>query len=166
MPFVLLGCQQETPSPAELAHKALQSDDPAEQERAAVDLAQLGSNKELDPQIRDEAKQQLRHLLDKTQSPLVRKACIHGLGSLWDYESMPAMLDALDDESEAVRSAASVTVERMMSVTLAGFGYKFSDPAQKRAPAVKRIRADWETKRDSPVFIKWRERLKAKAESS
>lgn len=155
------GCQRP-PSPAELAQKALEAASPEEQELAAVELAQLASDNEQKPPLREEAREHLRRVLAESQSPPVRLACIRGLASEWDYQSMPALLDALDDESELVRSDAAMAVERMMSVTLKGFGYQYNDPPAKRAPAIKRIRQDWEKKRDSPIFIKWRKRLKEK----
>ena len=155
------GCQRP-PSPAELAQKALEAASEEEQELAAVELAQLASDKELGPQLREEAREHLRRVLAETQSLPVRSACIRGLASEWDYQSMPALLDALDDESEVVRSDAAMAVQRMMSVNLKGFGYQYDDPPARRAPAIKRIREDWDKKRDSPIFIKWRKRLKEK----
>ncbi|MHC4180062.1 MAG: HEAT repeat domain-containing protein [Planctomycetota bacterium] len=161
----ILGCQQP-PSPDELAQKALNAADPEEQESAAVELAAVANNEELEPQLREKAKIGLRKVLAESQSPPVQAACLQGLSSQWDYESMPAFLDALDHESDLIRSRAVATVERMMSVDLGGFGYRYTDPPAIRAAAIQRIRQDWEKKRDQPVFIKWRERLKEKHQQS
>ncbi len=161
--LAVLGCQRP-PSPEGLAQKALEAATPEEQELAAVELVRVASDEELGPQVREEAREHLRHVLAKSQSPPVRLACVRGLGSQWDYQGMPVLLDALDDESDLVRSGAAMAVERMMSVDLASprYQYQYADPPAKRAPAIKRIRQDWDKKRDSPIFIKWRKRLKEK----
>ena len=157
----LFGCQK-APSPDELAQRALQAATPEEQEQAAVELARVANDDQLRRPLREKAKEHLRRVLAESQSAPVRAACLQGLSSLWDYESMPAFLDALNDESDLIRSRAAATVERMMSLDLAGLGYRYDDPPAKRAAAVKRVRQDWEQKRDQPVFIRWRERLKEK----
>jgi HEAT repeat protein len=156
------GCGQGPPSPTELAQQALQADTETDQELAAVKLAEMAGKNDLQPQLREEVKQQLRRVLGESQSPQVRAACIQGLASQWDYESMPALMDALDDPSDLVRGRARVAIERMMSVDLGSFGYKYDDPSAKRAAAIQRIRNDWEIKRDQPVFQNWMERLKKK----
>ena len=157
----ILGCQRP-PSPDDLAQKALKAATPEEQESAAVELAAVANDEELQPQLREKAKINLREVLAQSQSPPVQAACIQGLSSQWDYESMPVFLDGLDHESDLIRGRAAAAVERMMSVDLGGFGYHYTDPPAKQAPAIKRIRQDWEKKRDSPIFIKWRKRLKEK----
>jgi len=157
--LALAGCQQ-APSPGELARKALEAATADQQELAAVELAEVTNNKELEPQVREEARQCLRRVLGESKSPPVRVACIQGLASQWDYESMPAFLDALDDESDLVRSRAAVTLERMMSVNLKGFGYHDRDPSATRVAAIERIREYWEEKRESPIFINWMKKKK------
>jgi len=160
--LALVGCQQP-PSPDELAQEALEAATAGEQELAAVKLAEVANDNQLQPQLRQQAKQCLQRVLKESRSPQVRAACIQGLSSLWDYDSMPAFLDALGDESDLVRGRAVVTIERMMSVSLAGFGYRYDDPSAKRAPAIERVRKEWDTTRDSPIMKKWRERLKEKS---
>jgi uncharacterized protein (UPF0147 family) len=162
MLLAIPGCGERPPSPADLAQQALQAATAADQEQAAVTLAEVAGNDALQRQLREEARQQLRRVLGESQSPQVRAACIQGLASQWDYESMPALLDALDDSSDLVRGRARVAIERMMSVDLGSFGYKYDDPSAKRAAAIQRIRNDWEIKRDQPVFQNWMERLKKK----
>ncbi len=134
------------PSPEQLARQALEAPTPDEQEVAAVRLAGLGKP----------AKQHLRRVLSQSQSPEVRAACIGGLAVQWDYDSMPAFLDALDDDSELVRGRAGRAVERMMSVD---FDYRYDDPPEKRAAAVKRFREHWKEFRDSEILEYWKERL-------
>lgn len=157
----MMGCQQ-APSPDELAQKALEAATSEEQELAAVELARVANDNQLSSQLREEARKHLRRVMAESQSSPVRLACIQGLASVWDYDSMAVFLEALDDESDLIRSRAGATIERMMSVSLADFGYRYGDPPAQRAAAIKRVREDWDQKRDSPVFIRWRERLKAK----
>jgi uncharacterized protein (UPF0147 family) len=148
------GCQQ-APSPTDLAQEALQAATAEDQEAAAVKLAEVANDPQLDRQVCDEARQALRRVLKESSAPTVRAACIQGLSSQWDYESMPAFIDALDDPSEVVRGSAAVALERMMSVTLKGFRYDYRDPPAARAAAVKRIREYWDQTRESPIFINW-----------
>ena len=161
MLLVITGCQQ-APSPDELAQKALEAATPEEQELAALELASVANDEQLSSQLREEARKHLRRVMAESQSPAVRLACIQGLASVWDYESMPVFLDALDDKSDLIRSSAAAAVERMMSADFDVFGYRYNDPPGQRAAAIKRIRQDWEKRRDSPAFIGWRERLKEK----
>ena len=156
--LVMPGCQR-APSPDELAQQALKAASPDEQELAAVALAQLANDDELKPQFREKAKQHLRTVLAESPAAPVRAACIQGLASQWDYESMPALLDALDDESSVVRSRAGVAVERMMSVD---FGFRHDDPPAMRQDTAKRLRGHWETWRESANFENWTKRLKEK----
>lgn len=135
------------PSPEQLARQALEAPTSDEQEVAAVRLAQLGKP----------AREHLRRVLSESQSPEVRGACIRGLAVLWDYDSMPAFLDALDDDSELVRGRAGTAVKRMMSS--ADYGYRSDDPPEKRAAAVKRFRAHWKEFRDSEILENWKKRL-------
>ena len=134
------------PSPEQLARQALEAPSSDEQEVAAVQLAQLGRP----------AREHLQRVLSQSQSPQVRAACIRGLAVQWDYDSMPAMLDALDDESQWVRGRAVEAVERMMS---RNFNYQSDDPADKRAAAAFRIREHWEEFRDSEILDNWKKRL-------
>jgi hypothetical protein len=156
----LVGCRQQAPSPGDLTREALEAATDDQQELAAVKLAEVANDEKLEPEVRAEARQCLRRVLGESKSPTVRVACIQGLASQWDYESMPAFLDALDDESELVRSRAVVTLERMMSVNLKGFGYDDRDPSAKRADAIARIRDYWDEKRETPIFINWMKRKK------
>ncbi len=133
-------------SPEELVQVALEAPDASEQEAAAAELAQLG----------EPARDQLRHVLAESRSPGVRAAVIQGLGKLWDYESMPSLLDAMEDPSAVVRGRAAVVVERMMSVDC---GFRAADPPEARAKVVEELREQWENFRTSPIFAKWKKRL-------
>jgi uncharacterized protein (UPF0147 family) len=152
--WTVSGCQQ-APSPADLAREALQAATADEQELAAVTLEHMANDPELDRPLRDEVRQALRQVLKESSAPAVRAACIRALSSQWDYQSMPAFLDALDDPSEVVRGLAAAALEHMMSVTLKGFGYDYRAPPATQAAAIKRIRDYWDEKRESPIFINW-----------
>jgi hypothetical protein len=134
-----------TASPEELAEVALNSSDQQEQVTAAKELSDLG-----EPAI-----EQLRRVLAESDIPGVRAAVITGLANQRDYDSMPKLLDALEDPSLLVRSRAGATVRRMLP-TDHGFGA--ADPPERRAEVVKRLRAEWERFRESPLMKKWRER--------
>lgn len=144
------------PSPEQLARQALEAPDAQDRETAAVRLAELANRNEVDRSWRQEAKQQLRRVLAKSPSPPVRAACILGLASQWDYQSMPALLEALDDRSALVRGRAAMAVRRLLSVN---FGYHHDDPPEKRRQAKKRICDHWETMCDSPLMQTWNKRL-------
>jgi hypothetical protein len=97
-----------TASPQALARNALEAAGTDERELAAVELARVANNSQLPASVRAEATQHLRAVLTESQSPPVRAACIQGLASRWDYDSMPAPVDALDDPSDLVRTGAAV----------------------------------------------------------
>jgi hypothetical protein len=97
-----------TASPQKLARNALEAAGADERELAAVELEQVANNSQLPASVRAEATQHLRAVLTESQSPPVRAACIQGLASRWDYDSMPAPVDALDDPSDLVRTRAAV----------------------------------------------------------
>ena len=110
----ILGCQRP-PSPDELAQEALKAATPEEQESAAVELAAVANDEELQPPLREKAKINLREVLAESQSPMAQAACLQGLSSQWAYESMPAFLDALDHESDLVRSRAVAAVDKLLA---------------------------------------------------
>jgi len=142
-----LGGHRRKRSPEELARLALESVDLQERELAAVELAQLGRP----------ATEHLRRVLAEADSPRVRAPAIRGLAAQWDYDSMPALLDALDDPSLVVRGRAGVAVARMMSVD---FDFRADAPAEQRQAIVKRFREQWEWMRDSAALKRWKKRLK------
>lgn len=140
----ILGCQRP-PSPEELARQALEASSPGDQEVAAVRLAELGA----------EAKEHLQQVLAESQSPAVRAACIRGLAAQRDYDSMPAFLDALDDESELVRGRAGVAVQELLG---ADFGYRHNAPPKQRKAKIKQLRQEWERVKDSEAMQQWKGR--------
>jgi hypothetical protein len=136
---------ERRPSPDQLARQALEAATPAEQEVAAVRLAELGTD----------AKDHLRQVLTESQSAAVRAACIRGLAAQWDYDTMPMLLDALEDPSPLVRGRAGVAVQRLLG---ADFGFRCDDPPEKRGMVVKRLRQEWERVKDTPAMQQWQRR--------
>lgn len=150
---------QRRPSPEELARRALEAPTAGEQEVAAVRLAQLAGDNQVEGPVRKEAGEHLRRVLANSQSPPVRAACLVGLASQWDYDSMPVFLEALEDSSPLVRGSAETAVRRMLSVDLNHFNYRHDDPPEKRQQAVKLIAEYWEQMRDSPLLRSSKKRL-------
>ncbi len=136
-------------SPKELADTALMADDPQQRESAAAQLIRHGGL----------ARNELRRVLVESDTPEVRAACIQSLAALQDYESMGAMLDALEDSSAMVRARAGQAVDRLLG---ANYGFRYSDPPAQRAAQVKFLRKEWEQYQDSEVFRQYIERLKRK----
>jgi HEAT repeat protein len=129
------------PSAEKLAGVAL-SGDPDERQEAALMLIALG----------DPAVPLMRRVLRQSEAPEVRAAMIQGLIGQYDYASMPAILDALDDESPLVRMRAAPAVLKLLCFDVS---YSSDDPPEKRREAVKACRQRWETMLKMP-------RMKAK----
>ena len=119
------------PSPESLAEAALIAPTAAERERAAVQLTQLGRP----------AHEHLVRLLGESAEPEVRAACIRGLAEQWHYDSVPVLLDALEDESSLVRGQAGAAVEHLLRVD---YNYRADAPPEQRREVVRRLRAWWE----------------------
>ena len=134
-------------SPEELAQIALTGNTPQEREEAAVELAPLGHS----------AVEHMVRVLSESQTPEVRATMIQGLSVERDFDSMPAFLDALDDESLLVRTRAAGAVQRLLQIDV---GYRADAPREKRLAAIKIFREDWEKMRVSPGLRKFREKLR------
>ncbi len=129
-----------TESPEKLARAALEAPTPLERETAAVRLAQLGKA----------AREHLARTLAQSKQPAVRVACVRGLGQQWSYGNMPALLDALDDESPAVRAQAGIVVERLLMVHR---GFHADDAKEKRDEVSRELRDYWEEFQQSPSLM-------------
>ncbi len=127
-------------SPEELVQVILESTDPVEQEKAAVELAGLG----------EPALEHMRRVLAESKSDVVRGAAIRGLGSQFDYESMESLLDAMTDPSPLVRGPAGAAAQNMVG---ADFGFTAGAPPEKRERAIADIRGEWEIMRASPESL-------------
>lgn len=128
--------------PEELARQALATGVPAECERAAVRLAQMDGS----------ALVSLREVFEQSRTPEVRAAAITGLATQWDYESMPKLLDAMDDESPVVRARAVAAVQTMMSLN---YDYNADAPPEARQEIAGKLRETWELYRNSPGYRRW-----------
>jgi hypothetical protein len=134
-------------SPEELAQIALTASTPQEQEKAAVELAPLGHSA-VEPMVR---------VLSESRTPEVRAVMIQGLAVERDFDSMPAFLNALDDESVLVRTRAAGAVQRLLQIDV---GYRADAPREKRLEKIKVFREDWEKMRVTPGLRKFREKLR------
>jgi len=152
--WVYLPRSKKTTSPEELARQALQAETAEEQERAAIELAQLNGPAALE---------QLRRVLGESRVPQVRSACIPALGAVRDFEAMDLLLSALEDESPLVRGRAGVAVARMI-----GRDYHFCphESAQQRAAVVKKIREYWQLMDGSPQLKAYIKRLRQQEDES
>jgi hypothetical protein len=133
---IFFGSNRSIP-PSELAQRALTAGSAVERERAALDLAG-GNASAIAP---------MREVLAKTESPQVKSYIIQGLGAQRDWDSMPALIDALDDPAIQVRDRAGVAVNAMLGVD---YYYKANDPAPKREAAVKLMRQRYKSMLKSP----------------
>lgn len=118
-------------SPGTLERLALGDDDPQVRQEAAVELARHP----------DKPLAHLRRVFEKSDDPQVRAAVALGLGHLEDWESMPALLDALESNSAKVRANAALSVNKML-----GIDYRFRGdaPANERERKIKAMRAMYE----------------------
>jgi hypothetical protein len=135
--------------PQALARQALEGATPQAREAAAVKLAALGERAH-DLQVR---------VLNESRDPNVRAAMIQGLAAQWEYGSMPAFLDAMNDESPLVRGRAGAAVQRMLG---ADFGFQYDDPPEKRKALIAGLRKEWEFLKKSPGFENTVKALKQK----
>jgi hypothetical protein len=149
-------------SPEELAAQALGGSKPEEQELACARLVALAAklNK---LESRNPAREPLVQVYKESKRASVRATALQGLASIWDYDSMPLMLDALDDESIEVRSAAGQAVTRLLSLDPAEFN-AVATPEDRQVSA-KGLRARWEDFHKKPnkngltALQIWKERL-------
>ena len=126
-------------SPEELVREALESTDPAEQEKAVLELTELGTP----------ALKHLQRVLAESQTDRVRAAAIQGLAFQQDYDSMPALLDAMADPSLVIRVRAGAAVQKLLGVKI---DFHANAPPKEREKAVAILRKEWERMRNLPNF--------------
>jgi len=131
----------------ELAQQALSDPVLKQQQQAVAALVTLPQAARREP---------LQRLIKESTSPQVLSTAVLGLAGQWDYDSMPRMLELLDDPSPDVRTAAGSAVQRMMSVE---YGFRGTDSPEKREAAAARLRKQWEWFRDSTTLKNWKARL-------
>ena len=125
------------PSPSSLAGIAL-SNSP-ESVAASLKLTTFGKP----------AARYMRQVLAESTAPEVRSLMIHGLTQLYDFPSVEAFLDGLNDPSPLVQGGASKAVE-----TLLGMRVSLDDPPEQQAIAITACRKRWENMRKFPRIQK------------
>jgi hypothetical protein len=117
-------------SPEELAQQALGAATVDGQEQAAIELVRRGK----------ESVELLRRVFSESRTPEVRAAIAQGLGHQRDVDSLPHLIDAMEDPSPLVRGRAGVAV-----VEIVGLEVPFSadGPPEERRKAVAFYRGFW-----------------------
>lgn len=85
--------------------------------------------------------EELREELRTAQTPFERADAAAQLGERRDTQSMPALLQAMEDPDPQVRARAGVAVQKILH---ADFYFRADDPPEKREQALQRIRQHWE----------------------
>lgn len=80
-----------------------------------------------------EATKALRELADESNDPAVRATALQGLGKARDRDSVPLLLEALEDADPRVRGQANAALIKIYETD---FGFRANDPPAKRASAV------------------------------
>jgi len=152
---VVYGCRywnwEEKRTPEELARIALEGETPEARQLAAAELTEYG----------EEAKSLMREVLSQSDHENVRATMIHGLGRIYDYDSMEIILAGLQDESPIVRGRSAVAARKMIGRS---FHYDPSMSKEQRAEVVQAIRKEWENIRDSGLIEHFKERMKRREE--
>ncbi len=124
--------QQPSPQDVPVLKKAIQS--PSWEDRHAA-VTGLGRLKD-----KGDPATLLAVLTNAQEKPEVRAAAAEQLGAMRYIDAGPAIIDAMSDESELVRTAAGVALTKLMGMV---FGFSARDPAGKREEAVKLARNTW-----------------------
>jgi len=134
-------------TPEELATAALAADTLGEREAAVAKLVEAGPP----------AVPHLRRILAESDDPSVIALAIDGLGRHYDFDSMAAIIDAMEHESPVVRGQAGVVVARLL-----GRDRRFSAdlPDEDRRRIIGYTRADWEEVSNSDYFEEFKRRVR------
>ena len=108
------------------------AEDPRPEVREAAVAASGAFKPAVDPAF-------LADIVRKDKSPAVRLAAIRALGALRAREGLLALLDAMEDPSPEIRSAAGVALRKCV---LVDYGFRANDPEDKRRAAVANARSD------------------------
>jgi len=135
------------PTADEWLETALTGQDLQEREAAAVALSDLNPP----------ALPQLRQLLEETSDPTVKSATIGALGRHYDFDSMEAIIDAMEDESSVVRGRAAAVVARFLGRDRR---FRADGPETDRARIIKYSREDWEMVKASPHFEGFKRKIR------
>ena len=105
------------------------------------------------------ARDEMLRVLKESGAPEVRAACVQGLGSIEDLDSVDLMLDLLGDESLLVRSSAGAAVTSIFGRMGGNTQFDASASSEVRIQAVEQFRSEWEELRDSPLLNRYRREL-------
>jgi HEAT repeat protein len=133
----LSGRGDKLPPAAKLADQALTASTPDAREKAALDLARFGQG----------AEPHLRRVLTESTQASVKAAVIQGLAALGDWESMPQLIDALEDADAQVQGRAQAAVTHLLGKD---FFFRPADEPLDVAVAIRGVRAEYERIRTSP----------------
>ena len=125
--------QQPSPQDVPVLKKAIQSPSWEDRHAAVVGLGRLKDKG--DPAAL------LAVLTNAQEKAEVRAAAAEQLGAMRYAEAGSALIDAMSDESELVRTAAGVAISAIMGMR---FEFSARDPAGKREEAVARARNCWQ----------------------
>ena len=141
-------------SPEKLTEMALHAGTAEEQEQASARLVALAS-KTHGTGTRNSVQPYLVKLFNESTNPGVRSAAMRGLATIWDYECVPQMLDALNDPSPQVRSNAAMSVSGLVQRTT---DFDPNAPLDKRAAAAQKLHDIWENFKTHNLKS-WQQRL-------
>jgi predicted CXXCH cytochrome family protein len=79
----------------------------------------------------------------KSDNPAVRIVAADALTRVRDRKALPELLDALDNPYLVNRQFAGMGVQRMLSVRLADFGYRFYHTREERRAPLSRLRSKY-----------------------
>ena len=119
-----------TGSPEQLARLALEADTAEEREQAAADLSQSGEG----------SVDLMRRVFGQSKSPEVRAIIAQGLGHYRDVDSVPVLIDGMEDESFLVRERTGVAVRKIVGID---FGFKPGESTEHRQKRVALYRTFW-----------------------
>jgi HEAT repeat protein len=155
--YFYLGGGEGSASPEQLAQEALSGSTVEDRAKAAVGLENCGYK----------AHEELRRVLQESDTAEVRAACIRGLGAIEDYDSMELMMDLLEDESLIVRGTAGSAVTSML-VMASGVQTRFKADGteEERRQAAETLREEWEQLRESPLLNRYRRKLQKDRENA
>ena len=135
-------------SPETLADKALHAPTEQEQEDAAVALRYCEE---------PDSAACLRAVLQQSEVPAVRAACIQGLRVRQDYGSVELLFEALEDPSPLVSGRAAATLTQLLG---RDHSFRSTDSREKRDQTIRAMRQSWEDIQNSPMVEEYRQRNK------
>ena len=153
-------------SPQALAQIVLSNSDPQTKQVAAVKLATLAapplSETETPtiekPAIDNEARREVVRVYKESTDRGCRAAMIESLAHGYDYESMPLILDALENLDPLVSGRANAAVARMLNVKIE---LRAGETAQERKRKVDPVRARWaDLEKSGDKLAQWKKRQK------